>query len=423
MNHDTKARGRRRRGLPGRKSIASALCIGLVALFVPASLSMAQAVAGPARIEYYGEIACGHCDTFAENLLPAAERASGVKVELELVDIMSVEGFRKCEARLAGLGRAFRVFPVLVIGESVYQGNAAIEANLLPELEYFAAHRSYRAGRPEAGPEAGHAEAGRMEAGQARAGQGALDGSSGGPGMLLGGEGTWPALTILAAGLVDGINPCAFTTLLFFMSYLGLRGGGKRRALVAGLSFAAGVYLSYLLIGMGVFNALRAGGALRQARLVLRIVVGAMALVFAVLSARDIVLIRKGKRDGLGLSLPAPLRGRVNAAIRAGVSSPLFFGGVFVAGVVVALLELACTGQVYFPAIAFMVQSGGSLYGYGSLFLYNAAFITPLLLVLLLVLLGLRLEAVRSFFLRHLVAARAVQALVVLALGILVWLL
>lgn len=356
-------------------------------------LAMAQ---GPSITAwYYGEIGCAHCDSFAAKDLPAAEKASGVDVELALVDILSTEGYRQCEARLAGLGYQFKVFPVLVIGESVYQGNTAIEANLLPELEYYAGNGVFRPRQ-----------------------NGGLVADAKSPSASM----RWAALPVFLAGLIDGINPCAFTTLLFFMSYLALRGGSRKHIAAAGLAFAAGVFLSYLLIGFGLFNALRLGGTLQSLRLALRIVVSLITAVFCVLTVRDIVMLKQGRQADLALRLPEKLRLRINAAVRSGLGSGAFIAGVFGTGILVSVLELACTGQVYFPAIAFMVQTDASVLGIGSLLLYNLAFITPLLVVLALALAGIRQEAVRSYFQRHLVVAKAAQAGIFAVLAVLVWL-
>ncbi|OHD23253.1 MAG: hypothetical protein A2Y38_24255 [Spirochaetes bacterium GWB1_59_5] len=365
----------------------------LIILLSSVPLALAQNLSVTA--EYYGEIGCAHCDTFAAKDLPAAEQASGVTVELVLVDILSAEGYRQCEERLAGLGYSFRVFPVLVIGESVYQGNSAIEVNLVPELQYYAEHGAFRP-RQEAVPvSASQAPAAAMR---------------------------WAALPIFMAGLVDGINPCAFTTLLFFMSYLALRGGSKKRVAAAGLSFAAGVFLSYLLIGFGLFNAFRLGGRLRSLRLALRVVVSVITAAFCALTVRDIVMLRQGRQADLTLQLPDKLRLRIHASIRSGLGSRAFIAGVFGTGILVSVLELACTGQVYFPAISFMVQSYASVLGIGSLLLYNLAFITPLLAVLALALAGISQEAVRSYFQKRLVPAKAAQAAIFAVLAVLVWL-
>jgi len=358
------------------------------------SVPLAQAQHASIIAEYYGETGCAHCDTFAAKDLPEAEQASGVDVELVLVDILSTEGYRQCEERLAGLGYTFRVFPVLVMGASAYQGNTAIEANLLPELVYYAENGAFRPRQNEESVAGPQASATAMR---------------------------WAALPVFLAGLVDGINPCAFTTLLFFMSYLALRGGSRRRIAAAGLAFAAGVFLSYLLIGFGLLNAIRLGGRLQALRLALRIAVSVITAVFCALTVRDIIKLRQGRHSDLALQLPEKLRLRINAAIRSGLGGTAFIAGVFGTGILVSVLELACTGQVYFPAISFMVQTDASALGIGSLLLYNLAFITPLLAVLALTLAGIRQEAVRSYFQRHLAGAKAAQAVIFAVLAVLVW--
>ncbi|GAB1454809.1 membrane protein [Spirochaetota bacterium] len=342
------------------------------------------------RAEYYGELGCAHCDTFRLKELPAAESDSGVRVELEVYDILSTDGYKRCETRLLELGYTFTVFPVLIIGPSAFQGNAAIDAQLLPELEHYAKTGTFRS---------------RFNGATAPAK----------PRLR------WDALAILLAGLVDGINPCAFTTLLFFMSYLGLRGGSRRRMVAGGLIFASGVFLAYMLIGLGLFSVLRASGQLNSLRLALRVVVSIITAVFCALTVRDIVLACRGRPAEVSLKLPDSIRRRINNSIRSGVGRTAFLAGVFGTGVLVSILELACTGQVYFPAISVMIQTDGSWLGIGSLLLYNLAFITPLLIVLALSVFGVGQAAVRDFFVRHMVIAKGALAIAFATLAVLVW--
>jgi cytochrome c biogenesis protein CcdA len=189
----------------------------------------------------------------------------------------------------------------------------------------------------------------------------------------------------------------------------------------AGIAFAAGVFLSYLLIGYGFLSAFRLGGRLEALRLALRILVSALAAAFCALTVRDIVVLRGGGPAGAVLALPESVRLRINAAIRSGVGQKVFLPGVFVTGIVVSILELACTGQVYFPAISYMVQTEASVAGLRSLLLYNLAFITPLLAVLVLALAGVGQASVRSYFVRHVVPAKVAQALVFAGLAVLAW--
>ena len=55
-------------------------------------------------------------------------------------------------------------------------------------------------------------------------------------------------LVIIGAGLVDGINPCAFTVIVFFISFLAMQGYIKRELTAIGLCFIFSVFMTYLLI-------------------------------------------------------------------------------------------------------------------------------------------------------------------------------
>ena len=366
---------------------AAALC--LFAVFFLPGFSAAQNA--KAVLEYYGEIGCSHCDTFEETILPQAAGLVGVTVDLVKIDILSAAGYERCRARLVEFDEEFRIFPVLVIGNNAYQGNSAIEENLIPELEYFSRMGVYRPriARAEAAPAA--------------------------PGIRPG------ILPILLAGLVDGINPCAFATLLFFLSFMSLGGAGRGRIAGIGLLFAAGVFTAYLLLGLGLFNLLRSGIRMSGFRLALRIVVTVLTAAFCILSLRDIYLLRRGKPSDIQWGLPAGIRRGIHSAIRGGARSAVLPIGVFATGLVVAVLELACTGQVYFPTLSYMVQTDPGLQGVGSLLLYNLAFILPLLGVLALILLGVRQERIRAFFERRVALAKALLALTFAGLAVLVW--
>ena len=61
-------------------------------------------------------------------------------------------------------------------------------------------------------------------------------------------------LTVAGAGLLDGINPCAFATIVFFISYMNLVGRGRKEMLIAGGAFALAVFGTYLLLGLGMLS-------------------------------------------------------------------------------------------------------------------------------------------------------------------------
>jgi thiol-disulfide isomerase/thioredoxin len=74
-------------------------------------------------------------------------------------------------------------------------------------------------------------------------------------------------LTVVFAGLVDGLNPCAFATLVFFVSYLTLSNRQGREVLAVGAAFTVGVFLAYLVVGLGFYKVLGTlGDLLRPGR-------------------------------------------------------------------------------------------------------------------------------------------------------------
>src|SRR3990167_11414567 len=59
---------------------------------------------------------------------------------------------------------------------------------------------------------------------------------------------------IVTAALADSINPCVFGVLIFLLAYMTKVFKNKTRMLIAGLIYVTAVYLTYFLIGMGIFT-------------------------------------------------------------------------------------------------------------------------------------------------------------------------
>ena len=62
---------------------------------------------------------------------------------------------------------------------------------------------------------------------------------------------------VFLAGLLDGINPCVFSTLLFLISSLTLAGRKRKEILIIGVFFTIAVFVTYYLVGLGLFQGLR----------------------------------------------------------------------------------------------------------------------------------------------------------------------
>ncbi len=345
---------------------------------------------------YFTETGCSHCDSFLYVQKAKLEHDYGVSIVLATHDILSAAGYEQCVKMLKQKQLNFTVFPVLFIGSNIYRGSSAIEENMPQEIEYYLAHGSYRPALHRTNELASNADQS---------------------------DKAFVASIIpsILAGLLDGINPCAFSTMLFFLSFIALKRRDRRSLAWVGISFILAVFVTYFLIGLGFLGALRKYLSENRFSLYVDIFVSALAAIFAVLNVRDAVVATQGRASESLLQMPFFLKRMSHRFIRYFNQLPLYILGAALSGFLVSVIELACTGQIYLPTIAYMNQSARSSRSIILLLIYNVAFIIPLTLVFVLYFFGLRHERIRQWYGTHLVLVRVLSALFFIALGVLVW--
>ena len=207
-------------------------------------------------------------------------------------------------------------------------------------------------------------------------------------------------LTIISAGLIDGINPCAFATLIFFISYLTMIGRKRKEILWVGMGFSGAVFATYLLIGFGILSFIQHLSFLSLFSRIVYFMTIVIALALGIYSLYDYVQLKKGRPSEMKLQLPDFLKKRIHRTIREESKSNRYLLAAVVSGFIISLLEFTCTGQVYLPTILFVTNIPSlraSAIAY--LFLYNLMFILPLLIIFVAVYWGVTSEQL-SFFLQ-----------------------
>jgi hypothetical protein len=241
-------------------------------------------------------------------------------------------------------------------------------------------------------------------------------------------------LAITGAGLTDGINPCAFTVIVFFISFLALQGYRKRELIAIGLAFIFAVFLTYLLIGLGLFNFIY---ALKGFWLVMRAInigIGALSIVLGALCIYDLYKYKAtGSTENMLLQLPKPVKDKIHSVIgmhyRKGKDSLAsrhivrLILTALVTGFLVSLLEAVCTGQLYVPTIAFILKTSHlKAQALGYLVLYNLMFVAPLFVIFLAALFGATSGDFAALMKKHLPTIKILMAIVFFGLGIfLIW--
>lgn len=229
---------------------------------------------------------------------------------------------------------------------------------------------------------------------------------------------------IIGAGFLDGFNPCAFGVLILFATFaLGLAAqqslasagstgmadvrGASRTVLGLGSIFVLGVLVTYFLLGLGLLTAVAAftnfGGNHLPSRLAALLAIG-----LGLWMVRDVLLPDASWK----LEAPHALHGRMRSWAR--TSSPIaLFGG----GVLIGLCTVPCSGAVYLGVVALLGAGGTVGAGLGGLVLYNLAYITPLVALLVLASRPGLIRVVNRWHLEHAGGTKIALAIVVLALG------
>jgi len=104
--------------------------------------------------------------------------------------------------------------------------------------------------------------------------------------------------------LIDGINPCAFATIIFLVSYLTFMGKKGREILLYGIIFTSGVFIAYLLAGMGLMTFLRQLSSFPMVSKGVHLLIALFALSLGIISLYGYVLFRRGQVAKWKLQLP-----------------------------------------------------------------------------------------------------------------------
>ncbi len=217
---------------------------------------------------------------------------------------------------------------------------------------------------------------GSAQGNEQRAGQGAGEPRAA-PGVASGAapaaavpEATFVAM-VLGAGLLDGINPCAFAVLLLFVAFLFTLRRDRSDLLVFGFTYIAAIYVTYLGIGLGLLKVFQLGAPHLMAKL------GAgLMIVLGLVNLKDFFWY------GVGPSLTLP---KVGTAARDRWMRKATLPATAVAGFLVGICEFPCTGGIYVGILGLLASQTTFWPGFGYLLAYNVMFVLPLVALLLVI--------------------------------------
>jgi glutaredoxin len=232
-------------------------------------------------------------------------------------------------------------------------------------------------------------------------------------------------LPVLGAGLIDGVNPCAFGAIIFFVTFLTVVNRKRREILMVGIAFTLSVFLTYFLVGTGFLKFMQALPFIHVIARWIYMATGVLVLALGVLSIYDFFRSRKGEFAEMTLQLPDKLKKRIHKVIISENEPRARRNIVFASittGFFVSILEMACTGQVYLPTIIYVMGAPGlKTKAVFYLFLYNLMFIIPLIGVFAVVFFGTTSEQLTNFLKKNTPTIKLLTAGIFFAIAFFMW--
>ena len=184
-----------------------------------------------------------------------------------------------------------------------------------------------------------------------------------------GGKLLFPLLVI--ASLVDSVNPCAFSILLVTIAFLFSIGRLRTNILKIGGVYIFGIFLVYVLIGLGVLHALHIFNTphfMAKVGASILLILGSINLINEFWPAFPIKL-----------RIPHVAHQKIATLLEQGSLPTAFF-----LGVLVGICEFPCSGGPYVMILGLLHDNATYLKGLSYLAIYNLIFVLPLVIILLM---------------------------------------
>lgn len=337
---------------------------------------VSTAIAGNLKIYFFYGIGCPHCSD-VQNFLEEENLFNRYPVEAKEI-YFNRENAVLFNSLLDDLGVPYdaRGVPTVVIGNKVIVGDRPIVDNFVSEADKFLQQANEQ---PEI--------------------ETVKDPQDQKPDLTL--------AAVVVASIADAVNPCAFAVLIILMTTILAAGDGKK-ALKAGIAFALSIFISYFLMGLGIYKALGVG----EVSGIFYKIIGWLALILGILNLKDYFWYGKG----FLMEVPLSWRPKLKSLLKS-VTSPL---GAFSIGFLVSLILLPCTSGPYIVILGMLAKNVLQTQAILYLVLYNLIFVLPMILISLAVYKGFNPKEAEEIRQKRLRTLHLIAGLIMLAMGMVI---
>lgn len=213
--------------------------------------------------------------------------------------------------------------------------------------------------------------------------------------------------TVVTTALIDSINPCAIGVLILLISIM-IAFKTKKEMLFYGFMYVLAVFVTYVLAGFGILYFLSLVPLYVSEYI--SILVGLLIIIAGLIEIKDFFWYGQG----ITLAIPPERAKQIHEMTKKITLPGVLFLGAFVAGV-----ELPCTGAPYL-AILLLLSQNFNFVAFLMLIFYNLIFVGPLIVILLMVNFGIKIQNIKRWKQNNRAYMRLATGIILVLLG---WLL
>lgn len=213
---------------------------------------------------------------------------------------------------------------------------------------------------------------------------------------------------IIVTGLLDSFNPCAISLMLIYIGLLFSLKKSRSTIMLFGAFYIGSIYLTYLLMGLGMLKAFQLFGIPD----IIAKIAAIIAIIFGVLNAKEYFF------PNAPLKIRMPISVRQTAGYWAHKAT---IPSAIVLGVFIGISQFPCTGAVYLAILGYLQLKVTFLQGVFYLMIYNLMFVAPLILVFLVATNRLVTERMINWQEKNGRKMHLLLALLMITLGLVIW--
>ncbi|MBR9707207.1 MAG: hypothetical protein GOV15_02105 [Candidatus Diapherotrites archaeon] len=215
---------------------------------------------------------------------------------------------------------------------------------------------------------------------------------------------------VIATALADSINPCVFGVLIFLLAYMTTVFKNKNKMLLAGIIYVSAVYLTYFLLGVGIFTLAYTAGFAKDFYWFAAI----LAILAGTFEIKDYFWYGKGFSLQIIPGGAERIRKYTEGFKTLDKKHPILsLALAFFLGIFVVFVELPCTGAPYLVILG-LLSAGDYSQGIPLLLLYNLVFILPLIFIIGIVYAGHASDTLEKW-------RKANRGVMRLGIGLMLW--